>query len=61
MITAIPIIAITAANGIQSGDVTHHHDQYCTGPTSASFKVRNIRKSTVPIPIPLDVDLLLLM
>lgn len=51
-------ITNTSASGIQSGAVTHHHDQYCTGPISANLSVKKIKNITVPRPIPFDVDLL---
>lgn len=45
--TVIPTIAIPTVKGIHSGAVTHHHDQVATCPTSASFKVKNIRNKIV--------------
>jgi len=47
----------TKDNGIHRGDVIHHHDQYWTGPISASLSVRKIRNRIVPIPNPLFDDL----
>ena len=41
------------ANGIHNGENTHNQLQCATGPTSANFKVRNIRNIIVPIPNPL--------
>ena len=46
----------TKDNGIHRGDVIHHHDQYWTGPISASLSVKKIRNSIVPIPNPLFDD-----
>ena len=50
-------INATMANGIHSGAVIHHHDQYCTGPISASFNVKKMRKIITPSPNPPDVEL----
>lgn len=41
------------ANGIHNGEKTHNQLQYVTGPTSANFKVKNIRNKIVPNPNPL--------
>lgn len=41
------------ANGIRNGEKTHNQLQYVTGPTSANFKVKNIRNKIVPNPNPL--------
>ena len=41
------------ANGIHNGENTHNQLQCATGPTSANFKVKNIRNIIVPIPNPL--------
>lgn len=40
--------ATTIANGIHSGEVTHHHDQLIV---LVNFNTRNIRNRTVPKPI----------
>jgi hypothetical protein len=58
------IIPMTArsAIGIQSGEVTHHHEHFATFPISANFKTRNTANITPPNPIPLPAedDLLLI-
>ena len=50
-------IAITINAGTHNGEVTAHHDQYCTGPISANLSTKNIKNNTPPTPIPLDVFL----
>ena len=47
------------ANGIHNGENTHNQLQCATGPTSANFKVKNIRNKIVLIPNPFfDVSIL---
>lgn len=54
--SAIKTIPINKANGIQSGERTHHQDQSIL---LVSFKTKNTTKSIVGIPKP-PLDLLLL-
>jgi len=44
------------ANGIQSGAVTHHHDQSIS---PVNFNVMNIRNKIIPKPIPFELLLLI--
>ena len=50
---------MTIQKGIQSGAVTHHHDQVIV---PVSLRIKNIKKRTVDIPTPPDAlfDLLIL-
>ena len=41
----IAIHASKSAGGIQSGAVTHHHDQSATTLVSVSFNIRNTRNN----------------
>ena len=52
------MIPSTSTNGIQSGEVTHHHDQLATSPIFASLSTKNTMKTKVDNEIPDDVDLL---
>lgn len=54
MIAAI----ISAAAGIQSGAVTHHHDQVATTPQPPNFKVRKTKNNKDPKLIDVFVFLL---
>ena len=53
--TATTTIASPNVIGIQSGLVTHHHDQVATCPMPANFSTKKIKNNTVPNPIPLLV------
>ncbi len=53
MISTIAINPSITTIGNQSGAVTAHHDQYCTGPISANLSVKSIKNNMVPRPIPL--------
>lgn len=58
--TASAINAISPI-GIHNGAVTHHHDHLATGPISASFNVRKIKKINDPIPNPPEFVLPLIL
>ncbi len=53
MIT-IKIMIKTIANGIQSGERTHTHDQLATAPIPASFNTMNTIASNPLKPIPVE-------
>ena len=54
----ILIITTPSVSGIQSGLVTHHHDQSIL---PVNLSTRNTRNNTVPNPIPFDDVLFAIM
>jgi len=42
----------TITNGIQRGDVTHHHDQFATIPVPVNFNTKNTMKIIPKRPMP---------